>query len=263
MTTATKSKQQQRPLPWMNQMLTDPFYVLHFFLFMSYFAVRLSAVEALSSDEKRSVLHREIQMILGFLVFAIIKIVREESWEGFIGDTLFYAKFFLFAVTLFTNYHLALCYIPAFLVIFVLAQQPAYDGLGDSSQLTPSHLEALLTEGDGSRYWLVEFYSFCSFKCIRSSRFIPELSVIFSNKNLSFASVNLGLFPNAAEKFGISLGMDYGHLPTYILFDRAVEVRRFPQIGGLYNNSNTNITKKFLCRYFELDHRLIEYIAGQ
>lgn len=56
--TMAKSKQQQDPLPWMNQILTDPFYVLHFFLFMSYFAVRPSAVEALSSDENLIFVHR-------------------------------------------------------------------------------------------------------------------------------------------------------------------------------------------------------------
>jgi len=31
----------------------------------------------------------------------------------------------------------------------------------------------------------------------------------YSNKNLSFGIVDLGLFPNAAEKFGISLSGTY------------------------------------------------------
>jgi hypothetical protein len=31
----------------------------------------------------------------------------------------------------------------------------------------------------------------------------------YSNKNLSFGIVDLGLFPNAAEKFGIYLGGKY------------------------------------------------------
>ncbi|KAL6533950.1 hypothetical protein OROHE_013783 [Orobanche hederae] len=53
---------------------------------------------------------------------------------------------------------------------------------------------------------MVEFRSLSASSCIRSSSFFPELSITFSNKNLSFGTIDLGLFPNAAEKFGITLG---------------------------------------------------------
>lgn len=81
--------------------------------------------------------------------------VKEDTWEAFVADTLLYLKGFLFALALMIDYHLALCYLMVFLVIFVSAQQPPYDGLGDSSHLTPLQLESLLTEGSTSRYWLI------------------------------------------------------------------------------------------------------------
>ncbi|KAK8717908.1 hypothetical protein V6N13_045159 [Hibiscus sabdariffa] len=73
-------------------------------------------------------------------------------------------------------------------------------------KLTPLQLEALLTEGNTSIFWLVEFRASFSSGCRRASRCFPELSITYSNKNLSFGIVDLGLFPNAAEKFEISPG---------------------------------------------------------
>lgn len=54
----------------------------------------------------------------------------------------------------------------------------------------------------------LSFFSFFFMSRLKSpSRLILDFFLCrFSNKNLSFATIDLGLFPNAAEKFGISLG---------------------------------------------------------
>ncbi|KAJ0977415.1 hypothetical protein J5N97_012889 [Dioscorea zingiberensis] len=244
--------QRSRPLfPWINLMATEPFYVLHIAAFSSYFAARATN----SPDLSHCLLQREIQAILAFSVLAVVKMVKEETWEACIADTLLYAKGFLFALALVINHHVAICYLVSFLVIFVLTQQPPYDGVGDSSQLTPLQLESVLTEGSTSRFWLVEFRSSCSPACIRTSRIVPDLSTVYSNKSISFGIVDLGHFPNVAEKIGIQLGQ----LPTYILFDNAVEVARFPEFYSEAKASIPTITKNILCRHFDLDRRLIEY----
>ncbi|XP_010249549.1 PREDICTED: thioredoxin-related transmembrane protein 2 isoform X3 [Nelumbo nucifera] len=255
--------EKKHPLPWLNMLVSETFYLSHFLLFFSYFVVRASASQMLSPDITDRLFRREIQVILAFSVLIAIKMVKEETWEAFIADTLLFAKVFLLMVALIMDYHLALCYLVGFLVIFISTQQPAYQGLGNSNQLTPLQLEALLTEGNTSRFWLVEFRALCSSTSIRTSRIFPDLSITYSNKNLSFGIVDLGLFPNAAEKFGISLGGIAAELPTYILFDNAVEVARFPGIEFEAKASRPSITKKLLCRHFELDRHLVEYVHGK
>ncbi|XXG48114.1 hypothetical protein AAC387_Pa02g2641 [Persea americana] len=267
-----EKKKKDHPLPWLNMMVTEPFYLFHFLAFFSYFVARFSSSSSSSSSSQslsldlshHNLLRREIQAILAFLLLAAIKLVKEETWEAFIADTLFFAKGFLIAVALVMDYHLALCYMVGFLVIFILTQQPAYDGLGNSSRLTPLQLETLLTEGNTSRFWLVEFRALCSSTCIRTSRYFPDLSITYSNKNISFGIVDLGHFPNAADKFGISLGgnlLSMGQLPTYILFDNAVEVARFPEVEFEVKSFTPKLTKGLLCRHFELDRHLLGYVA--
>ncbi|KAF4363253.1 hypothetical protein CsatB_007606 [Cannabis sativa] len=247
---------------WLNLIFTEPYYMYHFLAFFSYFVIRTSSVSVLSPTFANRLIYREIQAVLAFGVLTAIKMVREETWEGFIGDTLFFAKIFLVPLALMMDYNLALWYIVAFSVMYILTQQPAFQGSGTSSKLTPLQLEALLTEGNTSRFWLVELRSSYSSDCIRTSRFFPELSITYSNKNLSFAMVDLGVFPNAAEKFGLFLGsMD--QLPTYILFENATAVARFPDFVLEHKGYHPTITKRFLSRYFELDRRLLEYVNGK
>ncbi|XP_012570636.1 uncharacterized protein [Cicer arietinum] len=250
-------------LKWMNQMVSEPHYLFHFLTFFSYLVIRCSAIQVLEPHLILNLLRREILTVLVFAILAFIKGVREDTWEAFIADALFLAKICLFALTFTMDRRIAVWYILVFLVIHVLTQQPPSEGLGTCSKLTPLLLESLLTEGNTTRFWLVEFSASYSSACIRSSQQFPELSITYSSKILSFGIVDLGLFPNAAEKFGISLSGSMGQLPTFILFDNAAEVARFPELGSETTFFNPTITKGLLSRHFELDRHLLEYINGK
>ncbi|XP_059285982.1 uncharacterized protein LOC132039529 isoform X3 [Lycium ferocissimum] len=142
------------PVRWLNLMVSEPYYLFHLLVFFTYIPIRCSAFQILSPARNSLLLKREIQVFVAYCVLAVVKIVRTESWESFIQDTLLFAKIFLTAIALVLDYHLALWYALAFLVIHIIAQQPPYEGLGSSNHLTPLQLEALLTEGNTSRFWL-------------------------------------------------------------------------------------------------------------
>ncbi|KAF7817111.1 thioredoxin-related transmembrane protein 2-like [Senna tora] len=247
----------------MNLMVSEPYYLFHFLCFFSYLVIRTSTTQVLAPSIAHHLLRRELQTLLVFALLLFIKGVREETWEALIADALFLGKICLFALAYTMDRRLAVWYILVFLVIHMLTQQPPFQGSGTSSKLTPLQLESLLTEGKTSRFWLVEFCASYSSACIRSSRCFPELSITYSNKNLSFGIVDLGLFPNAAEKFGISLGGSMGQLPTFILFDNAVEVARYPELDSDAKYFQPTITKGLISRHFELDRHLLEYVNGK
>ncbi|GER38063.1 thioredoxin superfamily protein [Striga asiatica] len=221
------------PSNWMNRMVSEPYYLLHILVFFSYIPVRCSAACLLSHHRSAHLLHR---------------VVKTESWEAFIADTIFFAKFFLAAIALVMDYHLALWYAVAF--------------ASTTSHLTPLQLETLLTEGNTSKFWMVEFRSLSTSSCIRSSSVFPKLSITFSNKNLSFATIDVGLFPNVAEKFGITLGSLH-QLPTYMLFRDGDMVSRLPDIDYEAKIFDSPLSKRLLCRHFELDKLFLDYINGK
>ncbi|KAK9102331.1 hypothetical protein Sjap_019585 [Stephania japonica] len=258
-----EAKNTKNPLQWLNLMVSEPFYFSHFLAFFSYLVIRISTSDALSSSVSDRLLRRVIHTTRSSFSLPIFQSSHEETWEGFVVDALLFAKVFLFLVASVIDYHLALCYAVGFLVMKIATLYSSIAFSGDSSKLTPLQLEVLLSEGSASRFWLVEFRSFCSPTCIRTSRFLPDLAITYSNKNLSFGIVDLSLFPNVAEKFGISMGVSMNQLPTYILFDNGTEVAHFPDVQLEGKASYRPITKGFLCRYFELDRRLIEYVYSK
>ncbi|KAJ7958826.1 Thioredoxin-related transmembrane protein 2 [Quillaja saponaria] len=256
-------QQRSKPLQWLNLVASEPYYTFHFMTFFSYLVIRSSTSLILDPQITNYLLHREIQALLALALLAAIKVVKEETWEALIADMLFFTKICLFALAFAMDRRLAAWYIVVFLVIYMLTQQPPFQKLGTSNKLTPLQLESLLTEGNTSRFWLVEFRASNSSACIRSSRCFPELSVTYSNKNLSFGIVDLGLFPNAVEKFGISLSGSMAQLPTFILFENAAEVARFPELDFEAKFFNPTLTRRFLSRHFELDRHLLAYVNGK
>ncbi|CAI9093556.1 OLC1v1029081C1 [Oldenlandia corymbosa var. corymbosa] len=245
-----------------NKTVSEPYYLFHLLLFFSYIPIRCSASRVLSSSRAATLFTREIQGVVTFFLLAVVKLVRDETWEAFISNALFFAKIYLAGIALVMDYHLALWYSLGFLVIYISAQQPPYEEFGDSTQLTPLQLETLLTEGNTSRFWLVEFRALSVSSCIRTSSFFPELSITYSNKNLSFGIVDLGLFPNVAEKFGISLG-SLSQLPAYIMFDNGTDVSWLAEVDSGVNIFRPSLTKKYMCRHFELDKLLLDYVHGK
>ncbi|KAG6391236.1 hypothetical protein SASPL_148989 [Salvia splendens] len=284
--------QNANPVHWMNRMVSESYYLLHCLAFFSYIPVRCAAAQVLSSRSSAHLLHREIQAFLSFCVLAAIKVVRTESWEAFISDTLFYAKIFLAAIALVLDYHLALWYAIAF--------------LGASSPLTPLQLETVLTEVNTSKFWMVGVFSLSLAQYLwnfvlylppvafeKVPLFLNSRLREFSNKNLSFVTVDLGLFPNAAEKFGISLGSLH-QLPAYVLFHDGTGIIRLPETDYEAKFFEAPVSKcdlvsdleytmsfilyptvlliiilvelllqKLLCRHFELDKMLLDYINGK
>lgn len=87
--------------------------------------------------------------------------------------------------------------------------------------------------------------------------------MMYSTENLQFGLVDLGRFPNAAAKFGITMSVNMGQLPTYILFKNGVEVSRIPEIDFEAKAATPTITKELLARHFELDQHLIEYMSSR
>ncbi|CAH8388338.1 unnamed protein product [Eruca vesicaria subsp. sativa] len=71
--------------------------------FFSYLPIRSSAALYIS----HRLFDREVQAFLSFLMFSAIKMVREETWEAFVADSLLYAKIFLTAVSLVMDYRVA------------------------------------------------------------------------------------------------------------------------------------------------------------
>ncbi|KAI3851787.1 hypothetical protein MKW92_013335 [Papaver armeniacum] len=164
----------------------EPYYVYHFIIFFSYLIVRTSAIQIFSSNFSYLLVRKEIQAKLALLML----LVKEESWEGFLSDVLFFSKFLLLI-----DIQLAL-----------LLHEPPYSELGHATRLTPLQLEVILIEGSALRFWLVTLNSS---NCIRTSRFISISRLLSRTPFLSpacFLALTLTLLSTGYSNKSLSFG---------------------------------------------------------
>lgn len=172
-----------------------------------------------------------------------------------------YGKGILMLLASILDRRLAAWYLLCFAVIFLLNQQPCLKAIGNVVEMTPLQLENQLLDGVSTKCWLIEFRAVWSPRCIQSSRVFAELSLRYSTEDLNFGSVDLGRFPKAGEKYNISLGVNMGQLPTYVLFQGSSEVSRLPSTNLDGNLMAELFSKSTISQYFELDRRLICHIG--
>ncbi|KAH7372551.1 hypothetical protein KP509_17G009200 [Ceratopteris richardii] len=240
------------------RMLAEPYYALHALSFLSYFIARHAATMASSAIFLQHLIYREIQSVLCLAVVLCLKFRKSQSIEALLADGLLYTKGVFVLLAMLLDRRLAAWYLLWFAVLFLLFQQPPYKGIGNVVCMTPLQLENHLSEGTASRCWLIEFRAVWSPPCTKASRIFVNLSTRYSSEDLYFGSVDIGRFPKAAELYGISLGVNQGELPTYILFEGGNEVSRLP----ISNDDGTKrgigvLTEMSIAQHFELDRRLI------
>ncbi|KAH9799664.1 thioredoxin-related transmembrane protein 2 [Citrus sinensis] len=194
---------------------------------------KISAAAVLSPHIIHHLFYREIQAVLALSLLAAIKITREETWEEFIDNMLFYAK--------------------------VITSESFFASSGSYCINNGLPFGSLVSGG----FFRLNFVPSVHPPVYVQAESFPSSQLrIYSNKNVSFGIVDLGLFPNAAEKFGISLGGSMGQLPTYILFENNAEINRFPAFGFEEKFSHPHITKKLIAHHFQLDRLRIESVHG-
>ncbi|KAJ7551338.1 hypothetical protein O6H91_06G011200 [Diphasiastrum complanatum] len=181
-----------------------PYYAMHALTFISYPLLRMFVVRFPSPADGALLIKWELQAVLSLSIVLMIKYAKLISLEAFLADALLYGKGMLALLAFMLDPRILAWYLVNFAVLFLLFLQPFYSGPENISYLTPLQLENELL--NGSQLWLVEFGAACSTRCIQSTGLFADLSLRYSKANLQFARVDLGRFPHAAAKYGITFG---------------------------------------------------------
>lgn len=89
-------------------------------------------------------------------------------------------------------------------------------------------------------YWLVTFYTVWNPGCVNYAPIFAKLSTEYCLENLKFGKLDVGRYPDAAQKYHVNDSSLSKQLPTTILFKEGKEVVRRPAI-----DTKGNIMKFF------------------
>ncbi|KAI9362162.1 thioredoxin-like protein [Pilaira anomala] len=81
-----------------------------------------------------------------------------------------------------------------------------------------------------SKYWIVMLYANWSVTCLNFEPVLAKLSIEYDLPQLKFGQIDIDVYPNLAEEFGVSKDPASFDLPTLILFQQGKEIRRLPEL---------------------------------
>ncbi|KAI7902615.1 uncharacterized protein BX663DRAFT_509870 [Cokeromyces recurvatus] len=103
---------------------------------------------------------------------------------------------------------------------------------------------------DEVKYWIVMLYANWSVSCLNFEAVLAKLSIQYDVPHLKFGQIDVDIYPDLAEEFGVSKDPASFDLPTLILFQNGKELRRLPELTITKDgkNSKANAAKDTITR---------------
>ncbi|KAG2223631.1 hypothetical protein INT45_009990 [Circinella minor] len=95
-------------------------------------------------------------------------------------------------------------------------------------------------EGEYTRYWIVMLYANWSLACLNFEAVLAKLSLEYSADHIKFGKIDIDIYTDLADEYGISRDPASFDLPTLLLFRDGAQIRRLPELTPTTDDSNKN-----------------------
>ena len=162
------------------------------------------------------------------------------NWEKFFCETFFCGKFAISFLLLLMSRKIAVWYLLACTIIWLLIKYPRYNGPSNIVYIPNEHIFAEYlnlhmrkpkdkkSNNDEDHYLLMIFYSNYSFDCLYTEELFADISIKYYHPNLLFGRMDVDLNENLVSQMGINLKGFKVTLPYLIMFKNGKEIHRLP-----------------------------------
>lgn len=173
--------------------------------------------------------------ILFFLVIVVMIRTRKTgsvTMLNYLTSSFVYTKVANLILWFYADVRMGLLYGVLFILIGLLLPEPTYCGPDKVTYFrTLAGLEDELTR-DKRITWFVAFYTAWNPACVNFAPVFAQLSADYDLDNLKFGKIDVGRYPEAANKYHINDSSLSKQLPTIIQFKEGKEVLRRPIVDS-------------------------------
>ncbi|KAF8359433.1 hypothetical protein PRIPAC_94428, partial [Pristionchus pacificus] len=172
---------------------------------------------------------REREVLMFLAVMIVWKGRKASNWLHYLSTLYMFSK--LANLVLFFRADLILGCVYSILAILqmVVFPEPVYNGPENVTYFQGAELYEELTKKNGTT-WIIEFYASWSPECRHIQPVFAKLSERLSLPNVKFGKLDLGRWPNEANKFYVNAAATSRQLPTICVFQDGKEVVRRPVV---------------------------------
>jgi len=216
--------------------LFHPYYWINIILCLSFVFLRLfnpfcqflfgPAKDACELDP------RENEILFFLMIIIMVKSRKSGATHtaaAYLASGFIYAKVANLVMFFRVDPRYGIVYLFVFLLQAMLLPEPTYKGPENLVYFRATGLDDELKR-DPRITWIVAFYAAWSPACINFAPIYSKLSADYGLPNLKFGKIDVGRYPEVAEKHHINTSPLTRQLPTLILFQDGKETGRVPAI---------------------------------
>ncbi|KAJ4445446.1 hypothetical protein ANN_07251 [Periplaneta americana] len=173
---------------------------------------------------------RESEILFFLLIVVMIRTKKAGSVTmiNYLTSSFMYNKVANLILWFYADVRLGIGYAILFVLLGMLLPEPTYSGPENVVYFrTAAGLEEEL-QRDRKVTWLVVFYTVWNPACTNFAPTFAQLSTQYTLENLKFGKIDVGRYPDAAQKYNVSDSSMSRQLPSLILFKEGKEVTRRP-----------------------------------
>lgn len=215
--------------------LSKPYYWMNIVLSISYVVAKklyplCTRLFHHRGEEMCELDSRETEILFFLLIVVMIRSRKTGSvtMVNYLSASFLYTKVANVILWAYSDFRYGLAFLLVCVLVSTVLPEPSYRG--------PEHItyfrnmqtfeEELVR--DKRINWIICFYTVWNPSCVNFAPIFAELSGEYNLENLKFGKVDIGRFPDVAQKYRISDSSFSRQLPTVILFKNGKEEERRP-----------------------------------
>lgn len=219
--------------------LLKPYYWINIFLSISYvLAKKLVPLCAKlfkhRGEDMCELDSRETEILFFLLIVVMIRSRKTGSvtMVNYLSASFLYTKVANAILWAYSDFRYGIGFFLLCVLVSTVLPEPSYSGPEHIIYFRNMHTFEEELVRDKRINWMICFYTVWNPSCVNFAPIFAELSAEYNLENLKFGKVDIGRFPDVAQKYRISDSSFSRQLPTVICFKNGKEVERRPCVDA-------------------------------
>ncbi|XP_030385529.1 thioredoxin-related transmembrane protein 2 homolog [Scaptodrosophila lebanonensis] len=229
-------------MTWKKQLtvLAQPYYWVNILLAISYLLAKkapLTCRRIFHSGDQEDLCDldsRETEILFFLLIVVMIRSRKTGSVTmiNYLSSSFLYTKVANAILWAYADYRYGVAFLLLCVLVGMLLPEPSYRGPEHITYFRNAQVFEEELDREKRVSWLICFYTVWNPSCVNFAPIFAELSAEYNTDLLKFGKIDIGRFPDVAQKFRISDSSFSRQLPTVVLFQLGKEVDRRPCVDA-------------------------------
>ncbi|XP_022225882.2 thioredoxin-related transmembrane protein 2 homolog [Drosophila obscura] len=229
-------------MTWKKQMATlaMPYYWVNILMALSYLLAKKTKFICTrifnlgEEDDVCDLDSREAEILFFLLIVVMIRSRKTGSVTmiNYLSSSFLYTKVANAILWGYADFRFGLGFLLMCVLVGMVLPEPSYRGPEHITYFRNSQVFEEELVRDKRTSWLICFYTVWNPSCVHFAPVFAELSHEYNAEHLRFGKIDIGRFPDVAQKYRISDSSFSRQLPTVVLFQQGKEVDRRPCVDN-------------------------------